>query len=90
VAAERVLPPMGTASAVIVSLAFSPDGKALASVDQTGDVVLWDMSGAQRPRHWTMPARATRVAFAPDGRHLAVAQVNGTVSILRLGPGPKR
>ncbi len=57
------------------SLAFSPDGRALAGADYAGNITLWDTAAAkvrttlkQEDRRLIMS-----LAFAPDGKTLAVA-----------------
>ena len=59
----------------IDSLAFSPDGKRLASAadngpgDQGGEIKVWDAETGQELH--TLPAGRTSVAFSPDGRRIA-------------------
>jgi len=72
--------------ALLTSVAFSPNSKHLASADQFGNVVLWDVGSGKRtptlqtfnPRKVEETANPTySVAFSPDGKTLAVGTVKG-------------
>ena len=67
----------------IVPKAFSPDGTALVTTDDTV-VEVWDVARAKRRSGFTTIGRANRVAVSPDGRRLAVqvAQRSSTTSFL--------
>ena len=64
------------------AVAFSPDGKLLASAEVDGTVQLWNLAAGQ-------PAGAALqvgigypvngVAFSPDGKLIAAADADGTV-----------
>jgi WD40 repeat protein len=58
------------------SVAFSPDGKLLASSDQEGRVLLWDATRGAPLRTLASPRvdSIRIVAFAPDGRTLALSE----------------
>jgi WD40 repeat protein len=55
------------------SLAFSPDGKSLASSADDGAVQLWHVPTAQKLFTLAQIEGVRQVAFSPDGRFLAAA-----------------
>jgi WD40 repeat protein len=56
----------------IYALAFSPDGKTLASGDEDGLIKLWDLSsGALLQSRQTEQNRVSTLAYHPDGITLA-------------------
>ena len=63
-------------------LAFTPDGKRLASAGRLNVIRVWDMATGRDLVSFPEPEGfVTRVAFAPDGRSLATA---GSDKIIRL------
>jgi WD40 repeat protein/tetratricopeptide (TPR) repeat protein len=57
----------------VATMAFSPDGRTLASGDYNGQVILWDAAtGQPRPRRLLHPEIILRLAFSPDGSKLGV------------------
>ncbi|HKB35886.1 MAG TPA: serine/threonine-protein kinase [Gemmataceae bacterium] len=71
-------------------LAFSPDGKVLASAGSPGfGVILRDVLTDDQPRSLSLPQdnQAVSVAFSPDGRLLAASDGRGRVHLFERGPG---
>src|SRR5207249_445861 len=92
---SRTIAVLSGASGPVTSLAFSPDGRLLASAGgapaQFGEVQLWDV----RKRRLMRTLRGHRdalysVAISPDGRTLAAASYDHLVSLWPLAGGRPR
>jgi WD40 repeat protein len=68
----------------VKALAFSPDGKTLASAGVDKRLRLWNVADGEKRREWMLPAEPRALAFASDGRHLAIGNSDGTLCVFRL------
>jgi len=74
------------------SVAFSPDGKTLATASGDGTVQMWDVATGRLIRnlfvgHTSGVSSRVSVAFSPDGKTLASGGTNGTVRLWNVATG---
>jgi WD40 repeat protein len=81
-------PTEGHLHSAVKSIAFSPDGKFLASAADDRTIRLWDLSTGKQIRAFTghtLPVN--RVSFAPDGKSIASSIGDGTVRVWAVDTG---
>jgi WD40 repeat protein len=89
---RRLSQPLTSATDVVMSVAFSPDGHTVATAHPNGTFTLWDLTDRNQPRRLGPPltrmgrditdslSLVNLVAFSADGRTLAT--VDGTTVTL--------
>ena len=66
----------------VFTVAFSPDGKTLASGGDDNAIILWDLPAYRKQKSFTEHSDSVMsVAFSPDGQLLASASLDGFVRL---------
>jgi WD40 repeat protein len=81
-------PPSSQGTLGAVAIAFSPDGKLIASAGQDQRARLWDATTGKEVRRLEgHTGEVCAVAFSPDGKRLLTGAEDGTVRLWGVGTG---
>jgi WD40 repeat protein len=65
-------------------LAFSADGRRVASADGNGKVEVWELHPVQRLRTIKSPSDVFTMAFSLDGQQLATSSADGKINVWKV------
>jgi WD40 repeat protein len=71
----------------INSVAYSPDGKYLASGNPFEAICLWDLASGKVVRHFEQQQSGMCLRFSPDGKTLAAGCIDGSVRLWDVETG---
>ena len=78
--------PLSSGTGTVYSVAFSPDGRMLASGNDEGTIGWWDVADPAHPQPVGPPLTGGTeavysVAFGPDGHTLASGSIDGAIRL---------
>jgi RNA polymerase sigma factor (sigma-70 family) len=70
------------------AVAYSPDGKILATAGKQGTILLWDAATGKKQHQLTVHTEEVwKIMFSPDGKLLASSSTEGTIRLWKMEKG---
>jgi len=85
---QNLLKSSGQSGGAVTALAFSPDGRLVASGDESGFIRLWETAGSRELHIFRQKGEPiTALAWSPDGSLLAGGDQDGTIRLWETANG---
>jgi WD40 repeat protein len=79
--------PLEAGPDVVNAVAFSPDGRLVATADKGGSVIVWDGQRGDKLWEHEVHAELTAVTFSPDGRFVVTGGDDEVVKVWGVDDG---
>ncbi len=84
---QKVLCQIQGHTALIRTLAISPDGKTLVSGGNDKTIMFWDLATGKALRKFLVQDSVVNVSFSADGKNITSQEANKTVSVWDVATG---
>jgi RNA polymerase sigma factor (sigma-70 family) len=90
IASGEEIAKFGTHTKLLEQIAYSPDGKYIASVARDTLAIVWDPQTGKEVRRFDQKHQGTAVTFSPDSKLLVTGSGDGAIRFWDLATGKQR